>query len=416
MPFDSIPKVIHWWVSPKLPYVHIYITPEKRPKDLTQKFRVYLRKWLIHPLKRRIAKYYLILLRRFNNIKVIAITGSAGKTTTKEMLVSILKQKGKVVASYKNIDPVYNIPMTILKCRPTTMFLVLEFGVEFPGEMEFYHWLVQPDIGVVTNIYPTHIQFFRSIQGVAKEKVNLVKHLPKSGFAILNKENIRLFVKKTKAKVVWFGKGCEIKADNLVLIKNMRTIFTLVIKKEKIVIQLPIIGEQFINNALAAASAAYVLGVDISTIKKGLESYELPEHRMNIVKLETGALLVDDSYNNNPEAAKKALHTFKQIAGSRKMVVVFGDMLELGKREEDYHRQLGEYISSLDVNQLIGVGSLSKLTVKSASRRLGKDNVFWVQKEDEVDVILKKFLKSGVAVLVKGSRSIGLDKLISRLF
>ena len=117
------------------------------------------------------------------------MTGSVGKTTTKEMLVSILKQVGYTVASYKNIDPVYNIPMTILKCRPGTRYLVLELGVEYPGEMEFYCWLVKPNIGIITNIYPTHIQFFGSIKGVANEKENLIRHLPKSGFAILNRDN-----------------------------------------------------------------------------------------------------------------------------------------------------------------------------------------------------------------------------------
>src|SRR3990172_114436 len=411
----KINPFVHWWMAPNLPKEHIYIPLEKRPKGLYQKLRLYLRKWIVHPIKRRMAKYYLLFLQRYFGIIVIAITGSAGKTTTKEMLASILRLKGKTVASYKNIDPVYNIPMTILKCRPGTRYLVLELGVEYPGEMEFYCWLVKPNIGIITNIYPTHIQFFGSIKGVANEKENLIRHLPKSGFAILNRDNkyLRNFANKVKVKVIWYGKGCEISAENSALTSNMRTRFVLVIKESKINIHLPMIGNQFVENALAAASAARVLGINLKQIKKGLENYEKPEHRMNVIKLRSGALLVDDSYNNNPEAAKKSLRTFKEIAGNKETIVVFGDMLELGNFEKEYHRQLGELISSLGFNFLIGVGELSKNTVEIAGKKLKKNRLFWVGSEGEVDAILKPLLKKHRAVLVKGSRSIGLDNLVS---
>lgn len=414
---NNIPAIVQWWVTPKLPIDHIFIPPEKRPKGINEIFRVYIRKWLIHPIKRRLAKYYLIFLKKFFGIKVIAITGSAGKTTTKEMLFAILRQKDKTVASFKNIDPVYNIPMTILKCTPATKFLILEFGVEYPGEMEFYLWLAQPDIGVITNIYPTHTQFFKDTNGVAEEKANLLKSLPKDGFAILNNENkyTRSFAKKTKAKVIRFGEGGQVRAENTVLDKSLKTNFTLVIKKDKIDVQLSFPGRQFVYNALAAVSTAHVLGVSREKIKKGLESHDKPEHRMDLVRLHSGALLLDDSYNNNPEAAKESLRTFKEIAGNKETIVVFGDMLELGNFEKEYHRELGEFISSLDIRFLIGVGELSRVLTDSASKKMAKNRIFWVKNEARVDKILKPLLNVGSAVLIKGSRSIGLDKLVSRL-
>ena len=199
------------------------------------------KKWVIHPIKRRVAKYYLWFLRKFTSIKVIGITGSAGKTTTKEMLASILKLDEKTVYSFANIDPVYNIPTTILKCTLSTKYLILEMGVEYPGEMDFYLWLAQPDIGVITNIFPTHTEFLKDIEGVLEEKSKLIKSLSKNSFAVLNESDSRLksLVNKTKAKIIWFN------------------------------------GE----NSDAARKVAEVFGVSPENIKKGLKNFDRPKHR-----------------------------------------------------------------------------------------------------------------------------------------
>lgn len=409
--------IIQWWMVPELPVEHIFIPREKRPKEVNQIVRVYFRKWFVHPIKRRVARYYLLALQKFFDLKVIGITGSCGKTTTKEMAASILTQKGKTVASYANIDPVYNIPTTILKCRPSTKYLILEMGVEFPGEMDFYLWLAKPVIGVVTNIYPTHTEFFGNVEGVAKEKVKLVAHLPKEGHAILNSEDAyeQRFSKKSKAKVFQYGKKGEIKALNQSTIRSLKTKFTLVTKKSKISVLLPVLGSQFVSNAIAAASVGHVLGISLKDVKRGLEGYKKPKHRMNPVKLRSGALLIDDSYNNNPEAARGALFTFRKLAGKKIKIVVFGDMLELGKHESKYHRQLGKFIASLGTDYLIGVGKASKMVVSEAAKSMNKNQVFWAERESLVDPILKPLLKRNSAALIKGSRSIGLDRLVSRL-
>src|SRR5579859_7997424 len=182
-------SIVRWWQVSSLPEAHVWISKDRRPVGLKNVVRVYFRKWFVHPIKRRVAKYYLIFLKKFRGLTVIGITGSSGKTTTKEMLASILKLKGETIASFANIDPVYNIPTTILKCKPSTKYLVLEMGIEYPGEMDFYIWLAKPDVGVITNIYPTHTLFFGDETGVAKEKGKLVKTLGKNKTAVLNIEN-----------------------------------------------------------------------------------------------------------------------------------------------------------------------------------------------------------------------------------
>ncbi len=407
--------LIRWWHTPKLPEIHIWIPSEKRPKGIKEIFRIYFRKWLVHPFKRRIAKYYLFFLGRFFGLKVIAITGSAGKTTTKDMLTSILRQKAGTVSSFANIDPVYNIPTTILRCRPSTKYLVLEMGIEYLGEMDFYLWMAKPDVGVITNIFPTHTLFFGNEEGVAREKGKIVKSLDKNAIAVLNYENryTKVIGKNLKSKVVWFGEGGEIEASDVKITKDFSTEFKLKIKSSITNVEIPILGKQFVSNALAAASVANQLGFSEDEIKKGLKSYPRPEHRMNVIKLRNGGLLLDDSYNNNPTAAKESLGVFKSVVGKRKSILVFGDMLELGKNEIKFHKEIGKIIGSYKFDYVIGVGKLSKFIINEVKKKT--KNVSWVSTNDQVLPILKTLLNKNSILLVKGSRSIGLDKVVSQL-
>jgi len=412
-----IRNLIHFWVGQRLPLEHIYVGSDRKPKSLFPLVRFYLRLFFIHPLKRRIAKYYLVLLKHFTELKVIAITGSAGKTTTKEMVTSILRQKGKTVSSYANIDPIYNIPSTILKCRPTTRFLVLEMGVEYPGEMDFYLWLAKPDIAVLTNIFPTHTQFFKDTAGVFREKSKLVRSLSKSDIAVLNSDDakVRSLKNEIKSKIILYGVDGVVKAINRKLNSNMSTTYTLIYDKNKINVHLPIVGEQFISNSLAAISVGIAADIPLSDIVKGISRYEKPKHRMEIRKLKNGATLIDDAYNNNPQAALEALKTFENLSANGKRIIVFGDMLELGKKQDDHHKDIGKKIADLDVDYLLCVGSLSEKTAVIVRKKLGKNKVDWVKSSEGVYPLLKKRITAGSFILIKGSRSIRLDKVTSLL-
>ena len=404
---NNRPLVLRWWFGP-IPEEHTWIK-NKSSKE-------YLYKFFFHPIKKRVAKYYLVLLRKLFGLKVIGITGSAGKTTTKEMIASILRRIGKTTASYANIDPVYNIPTTILSCSPLTRYLVLEMGVEYPGEMDFYLWLAKPDIGLITNIYPTHTVFLKNTEGVAREKGKLVEVLGDGGYVILNRENRLLqdISKRTKAEVIWYGQGGTVRAESISYERYASTKFTLVFRKNKLTVRLATLGKHFVNNALGAASIAYCLGISANQIKEGLEKFKPLEHRMATHTLKSGAILIDDSYNNNPEAAKEALKTLKEVSGKRKMVVVFGDMLELGSLSLSAHEELGRTVSAMGVNQLIGVGEASKDLVGEAKKNMG-NNASWVEGSDEALGPLKRILGKDTIVLIKGSRSIGLDRLVAKL-
>lgn len=393
-----------------LPPEHRDLNKLKSISDIKKKIRIILRLFVVHPLKRRIAKFYLVILKNMFRIKVIAITGSAGKTTTKEMLTTILQQKGKAISSFKNIDPIYNIPTTILKCTPKTRYLILEMGVEFPGEMDFYLWLAQPDVGVVTNIYPTHLEFFGNVDGVFLEKSKLIKLLKKGSHAVLNINDSYLRKIKTHNPTTWFGKGGALESE-IISSNTEGTIFYLKYGDEKVETKISLYGNQFVDDALAAAAAAVALDFNLRQVSNGLQSFVPAEHRMKVVRFKNNIRLFDDSYNNNPEAAKLAIKNFVSTEPKRKKILVFGDMLELGEQKINYHRDIGKYIAKLKVDVLICVGELAKYTAQSSSLK----KIYISNNFDKIKRIIKKECHNDCDILIKGSRSINLDSLVDDL-
>lgn len=407
-------KLLKYWLSPKIPdhYLQIKITGNGLLNDLKTITLFYF----IHPVKRRIAKLYCALLKNCFGLKVIAITGSSGKSSTKEMLASILKFEANTIYSYANIDPVYNIPSTILKCNFNTKYLILEFGVEYQDEMDFYLWMAKPDMGIITSINPTHTEFFNNTEGVYKEKIKLADYLIKHDKkVILNKENSYLekYGSKNKDKVIFYGKGSFIDAFN-VKTKDLKTLYSLKLKDKEIEIDLRVLGEINVKNSLAVIVTSLELGIDFEKIIKGLKEYKPLEHRLSLLKI-NNTLIIDDTYNNNPVAAKEAIKLFTELADGKDMAVVFGDMLELGDLSKKYHQEIGEILSKLPLKRIVCVGQESKVIYEIVKIRFGSNNSFWVPKESEVDKYISDLLQKEYIILFKASRSIGLDNLITRL-
>ena len=404
-------------VGSNLPDVH-YMKDLKARSFGDRCVHVY-KTFVIHPIKRRLAKYYLSILRKCFDIKVIGITGSAGKTSTKEMLSSILSLKGETIYSYANIDPVYNIPTTILKCRPSTKYLVLEMGVEYPGEMDFYLWLAKPNIAVITNINPTHLTYFKSVDNVYKEKVKLALFMGENDRVVLNREDtyLKKTIKDTRGMVTYFGKGTNVYSDKY-RIKRSGSIYTLHINGKRVAVNLPIIGRHFVNNSLAAAAVAYDLGISPTDIKKGLENFIPLEHRMNIIELENNRVIIDDTYNNNPKAARETLKSFNEtskVYKNYKKGIVFGDMLELGEDSEKYHQEIGRVISGMDIGFIICVGKESNIIIEIVKKNNNFVKTYGAKDKNEAYLLLKSLLSENTLVLLKGSRSIGLDDVVEKL-
>ncbi|HJY99046.1 MAG TPA: UDP-N-acetylmuramoyl-tripeptide--D-alanyl-D-alanine ligase [Patescibacteria group bacterium] len=373
-----INPIIQWWVTPKMPSVHL--------GDKTSLFK----KWLIHPVKRRLARWYLVFLKRLGRIRVVAVTGSAGKTTVKEMLSSILAQDGETVYSKENIDPVYNIPSTILSATPSTKYLVLEMGVEYPGEMDFYLWLAKPDVAVITNIFPTHTEFLGNIEGVLKEKSKLALGIPPGGSVVLNAGD-KLLVNLSKklplnVKIIWFENDLS----------------------------------PFVGNANAAKAAAEAFSLSASEIRRGLEAYPNPPHRLEIIKHPSGAVILDDSYNSNPWAAITTLNYFNDLVRKSrkkdvKKIAVLGDMLELGKFNEEGHRLLGRLVAKSGFTAVIGVGKSTSFILDEVKLKSKKTETYSFSDPFAALPIVRSYLDKNSFILVKGSRSIGLDKIVDKL-
>lgn len=412
-------KFIQWWLTPKFPKKHIENALSYNPQGLGLKLRNFYRTWLFHPIRRRVAKLYLFLLRKLFGLKVIGITGSAGKTTTKEMIASILKTDGEVVYSFANIDPVYNIPTTILNCNPSTKYLVLEMGIEFPGEMDFYLWLAKPDISVITNINATHVEFMGNIRGVAREKGRIVKALNSKNIAVLNASDkySKQLALKIKSKKIWYGDGEVVTASNQNLTTDLETRFRLNYGKSNKIVQIPFVGKHFVQNALAASAVAFGLGLDIDNIEIGLRKMEKPAHRMQIINSKKGYLVIDDTYNANPLAVKETLETFKTIKAGGKKIFVFGEMKELGNLAVRSHKEVGRQIAAArDIDYLFCIGSLTKNTIDEAIRKgFSQRRTHLAVSNQELSTEIKKITKEEDCILVKGSRSMKLEEVVKSI-
>lgn len=414
----KVNSLIQTYVGPNLPVQHIFVPSASRPKELLPCARMYYRKWLVHPFRRHATHFYSKQLSR-GGCDIIGITGSAGKTTTKEMLASILSQRFKTAWSPGNIDPVYNIPTTVLGTKKDVQKLILEMGIEFPGEMDFYTWLARPRIGIVTTVYWTHTEFLGSLENVIKEKAKMIQSLPADGIAILNADdsNVRGMAKLTRARVVWYstGKEAEVMAKNVRIAKDFKTGFTLVYKGNETRIRLPLTGEHFVSLALAASAVALESGMSLLEIKRGLEKMSNEPHRMSPIT-KKGVLIIDDTYNANPLATIEALKVLSIVGKGKRKVFALGDMKELGVYEEKGHREVGAFAAKVGVEVLLGLGGLTKNTIEEFKKKTGSEKQA-VYCEDKAMLVknLKKLLEKGDVLLIKGSRSMGMEEVVSRL-
>lgn len=415
----NIIPIIQWYFGPHLPKEHFIITSQNKPKNSLKLIDFCFRRWLVHPLKRHIAHNFSSYLKK-QGTKIIGITGSSGKTTTKEMVASVLRQKLKTIWTPDNIDPVFNIPTTILKTPKNTEALVLEMGVEYPGEMDYYLWLAKPSIGIITNISWTHTEFFGDIKVVFKEKSKLINNLPENGYAIFNYNDkmLRNLAKKTKAKVIFVGtnKNCDIYAKKITYTKELTTKFELVYKDDSITINMPFLGKHLVISALASAATGIICGLTLKQIKRGIEKTKPQPHRLIPHQTSDKAIVIDDTYNANPKATIKSLEVLSEIGKGKKKIFIFGEMKELGRHSKKGHQKVGEEIARQKIDYVLTLGYLTEFTLNEAIKRgVKKENTFLFPNKDEIIKKLKAIDKSNAVILIKGSRFWQMEEIVERI-
>jgi UDP-N-acetylmuramoyl-tripeptide--D-alanyl-D-alanine ligase len=362
---------------------------------------------------------------------VIAITGSSGKTTVKEMVASVLAlaagDKNKVLATRGNLNNHIGVPQMLMEINPQHHYAVIEMGASAVGEIAYLAKLAQPQVSVVNNVGSAHVAGFGSVDNIAKGKGEIYHYLGSRGVAVINLDDSysAQWLQQTIAfKQITFSavKNADVTAKNISCSRTGCFTFDLLYKKEKISVQLPLIGEHNIANALAAAACCLALGVDLLTIKRGLETVVNVAGRMEIKPGINDSCIIDDTYNANPASMRAAIDALSGMEPGEggKRVLILGDMAELGDSAENFHREIGEYIQQKNIDDVLTVGQFSAWTSgasiagDSASHETGRRARHFSSKADIV-AACKKVLQKNDVVLVKGSRSSGMEDVVNGL-
>ena len=353
------------------------------------------------------------------NCRVIAVTGSAGKTTTKEMLAAICAQGHNILKTQGNFNNLVGLPHTLFGLNDGIDLAILELGTNAPGEIARLAYLAQPDIGIITNIGPAHLEGLGTVDAVREEKGSLWRIMDNQGTAVINLDDPQIEILKEK----WRGKRitCSLTGPADITAADIRTIsagkcaFTLNIRGQKNEVILSSPGRHNVGNALLAAAAA-AAGFDAAAITAGLRAFQPISGRMEIETLPNGAHLIHDAYNANPLSVGAALKTLMDLSSSGRRIVILGDMLELGEQATAYHEEIGHEIGSLHIYALFLKGDFSRVTAAAAEATgLDKNHIFFFDGKAKAIPALRENVSAGDWILLKGSRRMNLEELIPEI-
>ncbi|WP_371496540.1 UDP-N-acetylmuramoyl-tripeptide--D-alanyl-D-alanine ligase [Kitasatospora sp. NBC_00374] len=366
------------------------------------------------------------VVERARDTAFVALTGSAGKTSTKDLIGQLLQRRGETVFPPGSFNNEIGMPLTALRITGSTRHLVLEMGARGKGHIDYLTGIVPPTVGVVLNVGTAHVGEFGSKQAIAEAKGELVEALTSEGVAILNADDplVRAMAERTKARVVFFGESrdAEIRAEGVRLDDTGRPSFTLVTPAGSAAVKLRLYGEHHVSNALAAAAVAVELGMSVDDAAEALsEAGALSRWRMEVVDRADGVTVVNDAYNANPDSMRAALRALATMAGRgperRRTWAVLGEMRELGEESLDEHDAIGRLAVRLDVTKLVAVGGREAACMELGARNEGSwgEESVLVSDADAAVELLRSQLQPGDVVLVKASRSVGLEKVAEAL-
>lgn len=356
--------------------------------------------------------------RRGFEIPIIGITGSSGKTTTKELLFAILAKRFAVHRSPGNYNTEYGLPLAILGMSPDTDMGVFELGVQRPGEVGQLAKILKPTAGIITGIGDAHLGFFRNRQELAESKWELITRLPQDGLAVLNLDCPHLRERMEQHdRLVGFGidhrvdyRAPEIDDAGL---GGLR--LALESPQGRFSIESKLLGRFNVYNILAATAAALELGASLQDVQEAVARFRPLPHRMELRRSPVG-LLIDDSYNANPSSTKEALATVAKLRSSRRKIFIFGDILELGELTVEAHRGIAEVIDELGVDLVFTFGELAGETGRALLERGWDERVTMAKDRDELkEALLSRLDDDRNLILIKGSRAMELDRLVESL-
>jgi len=363
------------------------------------------------------SKHYKDKFKTFN----ICVTGSNGKTTTKEIIAHILSQEFPLLKTSGNYNNEIGIPLTLLQLDKSHKLLVAEMGMRGLGEIKILTNFIPPDLAVITNVGEAHIGLLGSKDNIFKAKTELLQSLDKEGVAILNRDDPYFFkmseiVKDKKLYTFGIENKSDIMACNVRMESDKGMRFTLEVQNGKSrEIYFPLLGRHNIYNALAAAAVAFALGIELDLIEKGLSSFKPLDLHMQFSNFYNGIKIINDSYNASPLSVKSALETLAEVAQKNRKIAILGDMLELGEKADFYHWEIGKEVAKLSIDTLITVGQGGKIIAQSSKEEgMAEERIFSFEKNEKKN-LSKKLLsltKPGDFILLKGSREMKMEDIL----
>ena len=362
------------------------------------------------------------VIQRLPGTLVMGLTGSSGKTTTKDLLAAILAPHGETVAPRGSFNSEVGLPLTVLSCTTRTRYLVLEMGMRGRTHIAYLCQIAHPSIAGVINVGSAHIELLGSREAIAEAKAEIIDDLPADGTAIMHADNPLVMGQagRTSAPIMTFGEAADavVRASDVTLDALARPRFTLHWQGSAVPVQLTLSGEHQVANALAATAFALAAGIDLADIVAVLETYQSPSKwRMEVTERPDGVTVINDAYNANPESVRAALKALVAMGNQeRRTWAVIGEMRELGDHSIEEHDAIGRLAVRLDVSKLVAVGEGARpVHLGAAHEGSWGEESMWVPDVDAAIALLREQVQPGDIVLVKASRSIGLEKVAEAL-
>lgn len=352
-------------------------------------------------------------VRTHHHVKVIGITGSVGKTSTKDMIYSVVSMKYKTLKTLGNYNNQIGLPLTILRYQDEEA-MVLEMGMNHLEEIHYLTMIAQPDVAAITNVGTAHIGELGSRENILKAKMEIVDGLKDEGVLVINNDNDMLHgveEKQYRIKRVGLGDDCELRAIHVDL-RLEDSYFDIAYQNQQYHVHVPVSGEHFIYNALIAIAIGLSLDIDMEDCILGVEHFELTKNRMDMIDLNHHIKVIDGTYNANVDSMKSSLDVLSQYP-TRK-IAVLADMLELGEYEQELHEEVGSYAASKNVDELLCVGEASAYIVEKA-QSCGLAHAYHFEDNASLIVYLDELLEENDVVLIKGSNGMHLKEVVEHL-
>ncbi len=358
----------------------------------------------------RLAAYW----RRRHDLRVIAVTGSVGKTTCKELIAAVLARRYRLLKSEANLNTEIGVPLTLLQLTAEHERAVLEFAMYGPGEIDLLCQIAAPQVGIVTNVGPVHLERLGSMDAIVAAKAELLESLPRDGVAILNGDDpaVAAMATRTRARTVLYGQAsqCQIRGSDLVGRGLDGISFRLTCGETSVAVSCPLPGKHHIYPCLATAAVALEEGMSLSEIAAALAEAR-PDLRLRVLSGPNGSTILDDSYNASPASMLAALELLSELPGRR--IALLGEMRELGAAEEEGHRQVGERAASA-CDLLLVLGQRAR-PLAQAAQTAGLTDVRLLESGEAAAAMLRSELRSGDHLLIKASRALALETVVDAL-